>query len=405
MDMLRLIEYDPHNFHLLMEDCEARDELLDNEEFMMKVVSCDGRLFEYVSVRLKEYFPLMLEAVKQNGMMIGEMEEEFYTKELVLQAVKEDGQAFPGFGQYDMEIARTAVENNGLALENISASLMTDEIIHLACEENPMARDGGGIDWDSKDDSIAEKILKTVMKEHPESCEYLDNFHLSEEKYFQLTKTALKYSQDLTILDFSRGFTNEEYEELAKYDGDILSMVDAYFHTRRMFYYDRDVILKAVSQNGLALEHASYQDEEIIKAALNQTKFGGNLRYASTLRSDKEVVLAAVNSCGLSLKYADSKLLDDPEIVKAAILNNPFSIRYASKKLRLDLSFARLAKELREADLSRFDTWQDITCMYKKRSRATFDDSESDTDDEDEEEETESDKDELSQPPKQFKVE
>ena len=55
----------------------------------------------------------------------------------------------------------------------------------------------------------------------------------------------------------------------------------------------REIVLRAVKQDGLALEYASYE-----------------------LKADRKVVLAAVKQNGDALKYAANELKADPELKK-----------------------------------------------------------------------------------------
>ena len=69
---------------------------------------------------------------------------------------------------------------------------------------------------------------------------------------------------------------------------------------------DREVVLAAVSNNGLALKYAD-----------------------DTLKADREVVLAAVSNDGWALQYADDALKAEREVILAAIQNNQCSYRFA----------------------------------------------------------------------------
>ena len=73
---------------------------------------------------------------------------------------------------------------------------------------------------------------------------------------------------------------------------------------------DKDVVLAAVTQKGsdLAFTSASLQaDKQVVLAAVRQD--GSALRFASTgLQADKEVVLAAVRQSGDALPFACQEL-------------------------------------------------------------------------------------------------
>jgi len=83
---------------------------------------------------------------------------------------------------------------------------------------------------------------------------------------------------------------------------------------------DGEIVLAAVKSRGYALQFASdtlKSDGEIVLAAVKDE--GDALQYAAdNLRSDKEVVHAAVKQRGAALQYAKDGLNQDPEFLKAA---------------------------------------------------------------------------------------
>ena len=84
---------------------------------------------------------------------------------------------------------------------------------------------------------------------------------------------------------------------------------------------DRDVVLKAVRQDGFALARApaSFRaDEEIVRAAVGQAPRA--LKYASDeLRANRDLVLECVKREGLALHGAAPELGTDAEVVEAAM--------------------------------------------------------------------------------------
>lgn len=63
------------------------------------------------------------------------------------------------------------------------------------------------------------------------------------------------------------------------------------------------------------------------------------------MRKDKEVVLAAVQQDGLALKYASDKLRNDKDIVLAAVQKDPKAIRFASYELRKKKNTMMIGKD------------------------------------------------------------
>ncbi len=126
---------------------------------------------------------------------------------------------------------------------------------------------------------------------------------------------------------------------------------------------DRDIVLAAVKENGLALRYANKclkKDREIVLTAVQQD--GWALEYADesfkknreivltavqqdsrafhcaneTLKKDREIVLAAVKQDGWLLKYSDESLKKDREIVLAAVKQHGWALQYADANLKKD---------------------------------------------------------------------
>eukprot|EP00971_Amphidinium_carterae_P147958 2932891-Amphidinium_carterae.1 len=96
------------------------------------------------------------------------------------------------------------------------------------------------------------------------------------------------------------------------------------------------------SQDGRALEWAAgnlKSDREIVLAAVASN--GRALKYAADgLKSDREIVLAAVKSrllTGRALEHAASVLKGDREIVLEAVVQHGQSLQWAAEGLKGDL--------------------------------------------------------------------
>lgn len=98
------------------------------------------------------------------------------------------------------------------------------------------------------------------------------------------------------------------------------------------------VTLAAVRQNGLALQYAlppASLVDTVLYAAVRQN--GNALQYASDRRrGDYDLVMEAVKNKGSALRWADELRQDDPEIVRAAVSNDGSAIEYASPRLQGD---------------------------------------------------------------------
>ena len=88
-----------------------------------------------------------------------------------------------------------------------------------------------------------------------------------------------------------------------------------------LFPDDREVVVAAVTQNGMALEHAS--DE---------------------LKNDERVVVAAVTQNGRALEHASDELKDNEKVVLASFNQGGDPIRFASLRLQADKNMQKAAK-------------------------------------------------------------
>ena len=130
-------------------------------------------------------------------------------------------------------------------------------------------------------------------------------------------------------------------------------MLGADYLARKEFRSNRKIVMAAVNKDGWALEFASANfkaDRDIVLAAVNQAGFA--LEFATNkLRSDREIVLAAVNQDGYALQFASEEMHSDCQIVLAAVkrIGSP-ALDNASEELRGDAYLQRLAMRV---DMSR----------------------------------------------------
>ena len=123
---------------------------------------------------------------------------------------------------------------------------------------------------------------------------------------------APKRPRDTT--DEANDIINEAIERVS-YDGRMLRSMSEELRSNRA------VVLAAVQQNGRALEYASDEVQaarEVVLAAVKQN--GHAIRFApSHLRADYEMVLAAVKNNSYALLFASAELQDIPYVVLSAV--------------------------------------------------------------------------------------
>ena len=95
---------------------------------------------------------------------------------------------------------------------------------------------------------------------------------------------------------------------------------------------DRAILEPAVAVNWRALQYASARlkdDAALALAAVRQNA-------SPKLRGDRDVVLAALSKNGVALRYAAPELRRDRDVVLAALSSSDVALRYASPELRRD---------------------------------------------------------------------
>lgn len=99
---------------------------------------------------------------------------------------------------------------------------------------------------------------------------------------------------------------------------------------------DREVVLAAVDQTGIALEAATPElraDREVVWKAVKRS--GMALQFAApALRADRLVVLRAVARTGVALQFAAPELLADIEVVTVAVASDANALQHAAPEMR-----------------------------------------------------------------------
>ena len=98
----------------------------------------------------------------------------------------------------------------------------------------------------------------------------------------------------------------------------------------------KNLVLKAVEQNGASLEFASIDlqnDKEVVLEAIKE--YGYSLNFASiNLQNNKEFILECVKQNGYVLQYTINDLKNDKEIVLEAVKQNGNALRFTNKILQ-----------------------------------------------------------------------
>ena len=260
-----------------------------NKEFMLAAVSEDANNFIYASDEFKQDRDIVLAVIKQNSDTI-----QFAYREVVTYEFNQVEKEKQPRSKNNWEIGLVALPQNSHPIE-LSNKLMQDlEIVNAMVSR--------------KESNLPNDTWKHLFR-----------------------ITVLANDKNIIIAALKSGRINA-----LEYASDELKN-------------DREILLVAVTKNGLALEYASKElknDREIVLAAVKQDCWGPPfaLQYASDeLKNDREIVLAAVNQNGLALKYASNELKNDREIVLVSVTKDGWALAYASNELKNDLEIVLTA--------------------------------------------------------------
>ncbi len=303
-----------------IEDMTMYDLRSKSKADVLAAVRQNGRALRYVDDRLKDDRDIVQVALKNDGMALQYASDGLRAdKKIVLLAVGKDSMAL----QYasdrlraDKEVVLLAVGKDGMALQYASDGLRADKKVVLAALDEDEVRGEadmwiGGVIRDPcggfcvkqtllyASDTLKadEAVVLAALRVDPASL-YFAAKTLKANKTFMLQaikQSGQSFRYVAGTLKDDRAFIFEAIQQNAQ----------SLLYVSKTLK-NRDFILQAVKQNGLALEHAN-----------------------DALRADNEVVLAAVKQNGLALAYVAPELREDREIVRLAIQNTYEASKYA----------------------------------------------------------------------------
>jgi hypothetical protein len=289
--------------------------LLDNFEFMLKLIEIDPNALDFASNKLKNNYKIIHTAIKQKGSLIYTINlsaELKMNREIVLAAVTENEAVFNDISIFDKfksdrEIILAAVRKNGSILEIASKNLQSDpEIVHSAIKNNPKA-----FKYANKKLRYNYGFVLEAVTNNPKVLSYLPE----------------KFRENYKIVMIA-----------VNYDGDLIEFASEKLKNQR------NIVLVAVTNKGksLSLVNVKLQDNFIIVFAAVSNN-GQALENASVrLRNNYQIVSAAVSNNGDALKSASLKLRDNYNIVFTAYNDSPNAFEYASDRLKIDRSLILL---------------------------------------------------------------
>lgn len=113
-----------------------------------------------------------------------------------------------------------------------------------------------------------------------------------------------------------------------------------------------EILMAAVQQNGKALrfvEQARISAEAYRTIALAAARQNGFAYFWLSVWDDRELVLAAVAQSGLVLEHVREPFRSDRDVCRAAVASNPAAISFVPASLKRDIEFRLLASSTPEA--------------------------------------------------------
>lgn len=285
---------------------KASPDILKDRKFILAAIDNEPETIRYLPDYQNDKEAMLLATKKDPG-TIKYTGQTLKTRSFYLEAIKNNGDVFIDLPQYhgDKEFAMTAVKQKGEVLENVSRSLLAKnpDIIMEAVNNNGFA-------------------LQYV----PEGAKTKD-----------VVMAAVKKAG--TALQFAPKFKNDPEVVLAAIDKDGRAIEHADDHFKK----DRDTAIRAVRSNGYALSYIDQSfrgEKEIALIAVKQ--YGQSIAYAYNdkidLRTDRDVVMAAVHQYGFAISDAP-KFKSDKGVILEALKTFSGAVSYADSSLKKDESF------------------------------------------------------------------
>jgi hypothetical protein len=151
-------------------------------------------------------------------------------------------------------------------------------------------------------------------------------FKLVPESHMNLGFVVNMVSKNPRVFKYARGFRDNQ--QVAR-----LAIAKYGLNLKHTLFVDRDVVLSAVKQNGMALQFAGtlIQDKQVVTIAVNQN--GTALQFAGSYTQDKDVVLTAVMQHGMALQFAPT-FKTDLDVCQRAYNSNKYAYDFIDSSLQ-----------------------------------------------------------------------
>ncbi|CAB9513276.1 expressed unknown protein [Seminavis robusta] len=354
----------------------------DDKDFMMNVLTHYGSFLIYASDTLKDDADLVLAAVQQSGTPLQFASERLRADvAIATAAVQKSGMALqfvPSQLQANRELVLSAVQNDGNALQFASATLQEDEEVAIMAMQSLRIRRDGWLAIATDKIRANRRVVRQAVRHYGYQLRYAAQ-ELQDDKGIVMDAvrqdgTALLYAstrlqQDAEVVMVA---VQQNAKALRHASGgcklnfsiNIAAVASAGSATDpalscvpRLLLNDQEFVLALVRAKPRALARffrrgwmgsmvGCADEREFVLQLISHLSPLFPLEYCDWFplkRSDRSILLAAVQKRGLALEAASEQHKDDPSIVLRAVQNNGRALRCASARLQNDRNIVMAA--------------------------------------------------------------
>lgn len=309
----------------------------------LEAVKQNGLLLEFLGENLKSDYEIVMTAVKQYASSLQFADISLRSdRDIVLEAVKQDGCVLKYAGEIlrsDRDIVFEAIKHDGNSLRFAADNLISDyEIVKAAVENNCWLK------YVAKDLRGNREIVLAAVTKSKGSIAHADPILYDDYEIVLKSILPMDYIEYDPELDFLK-FASPKLKRNKKFILDAVSIHPLVGRTiDPMWKSDPDVVLAVMKQHLYALDyinknHWKWDVNRHVIGALKQNIHILDCAETNELKCNKKFILEALAVDDDVLRYASEDLRSDPEIIHAAIKENRAPLKYATDKLLSNYTF------------------------------------------------------------------
>ena len=240
-------------------------------------------------------------------------------------------------------------EKHVIVLNKVSDRLKNDKEVVFSA----MKADCGNIEFMSKKLKNDKKFILTLL--NSEEVNWHEQWLFARFGYNGLEKSPLYYlsenlknDKEIALKMVKKDMYNLYYvSDTLKNNNDFMlkvlnmnfdphekGLVEKFFEKNLENNKDKDVLLARSNVSFFELTEEQKLDKDLALKVLSTN--GYQLKYFTSekIKSDKDIVLAAIHNYSEALKWASNSIKNDPEVVLLAVDQNITNLKYASNKIK-----------------------------------------------------------------------